>query len=98
MSATARVEVPDALGIIESFSVASLVEAADAAAKAAQIELIEIRLAMALGGKGFVTFTGSVDAVHAAVEAGAQPVESKGLLVRKVVIPAPRRELMADLI
>jgi microcompartment protein CcmL/EutN len=98
MSATVRIEVPDALGIIESFSVASLIEAADAAAKAAQVELIEIRLAMALGGKGFVTFTGSVDAVRAAVDAGAQPVESKGLLVRKVVIPAPREELMADLI
>lgn len=98
MSATIRVQVPDALGIIESFSVASLVEAADAAAKAAQIELIDIRLAMALGGKGFVTFTGSVDAVRAAVDAGSVPVEDKGLLVRKVVIPAPRRELMADII
>jgi len=98
MAATIRVKVPDALGIIESFSVASLVEAADAAAKAAAIELIDIRLAMALGGKGFVTFTGSVDAVRAAVEAGSMPVESKGLLVRKVVIPAPRKELMSDLI
>ena len=98
MSATVRVGVPDALGIVESFSVASLVEAADAAAKAAKIELIEIRLAMALGGKGFVTFTGPVDAVRAAVDAGAYPVEQKGLLVRKVVIPAPRKELMSDLI
>jgi microcompartment protein CcmL/EutN len=98
MSATIRVGVPDALGIVESFSVASLVEAADAAAKAAKIELIEIRLAMALGGKGFVTFTGPVDAVRAAVDAGAVPVEQKGLLVRKVVIPAPREELMSDLI
>jgi microcompartment protein CcmL/EutN len=98
MSGTIRVKVPDALGIVESFSVASLLEAADAAAKAAQIELIDIRLAMALGGKGFVTFTGAVDAVRAAVEAGAVPVEEKGLLVRKVVIPAPRKELMNDLI
>ena len=98
MSATVRIGMPDALGIVESFSVASLVEAADAAAKAAQIELIEIRLAMALGGKGFVTFTGPVDAVRAAVDAGAEPVERKGLLVRKVVIPAPRKELMSDII
>lgn len=98
MSATVRIAVPDALGIVESFSVASLIEAADAAAKAAQVELIEIRLAMALGGKGFVTFTGPVDAVRAAVEAGARPVEEKGLLVRKVVIPAPREELMRDII
>jgi microcompartment protein CcmL/EutN len=98
MSATVRVGVPDALGIVESFSVASLVEAADAAAKASKIDLIEIRLAMALGGKGFVTFTGSVDAVRAAVDAGADPVARKGLLVRKVVIPNPRKELMSGLI
>src|SRR5437879_6237672 len=41
----------ESLGILESFSVASLIEAADASAKAANVQLLEIRLAMALGGK-----------------------------------------------
>ena len=81
-----------------SFSVASLIEGADAAVKAAKIQLIEIRLAMALGGKAFVTLTGSVAAVQSAVEAGAQKVGAKGMLVNKVVIPSPRPELLNEMI
>lgn len=88
----------DALGIIESFSVASLIEAADQAAKAAQVKLLEIRLAMAIGGKAFVTMTGEVAAVRAAVDAGAARAGAKGLLVNKVVIANPRPEVMRDLI
>ncbi len=65
-----KVEALNALGIVESFSVASLIEGADAAVKAANVELIEIRLAMALGGKAFVTLTGDVAAVQSAVDAG----------------------------
>ena len=63
-------EALEALGIVESFSVASLIEGADAAVKAANVQLIEIRLAMALGGKAFVTLTGNVAAVQSAVDAG----------------------------
>ena len=88
----------EALGILESFSVASLIEGADAMAKAANVRLIEVRLAMALGGKAFAMVTGSVSAVRAAVEAGAQMIARKGLLVNKVVIPQPRPELLTELI
>jgi microcompartment protein CcmL/EutN len=93
-----KVERLEALGVIESFSVASLIEGADAAVKAANVRLLEIRLAMALGGKAFVTMTGNVAAVRAAVDAGAQIVAQKGLLVNKVVIPAPRPELLSEVI
>jgi microcompartment protein CcmL/EutN len=93
-----KVEVLEALGIIESFSVASLIEAADAAVKTAAVQLIEIRLAMALGGKAFVTLTGSVAAVSSAVEAGAAIVAAKGLLTNKVVIAQPRPELLREMI
>jgi len=91
-----KVEKMEALGILESFSVASLIEGADAAAKAANVTLMEIRLAMALGGKAFVTMTGSVSAVASAVEAGARAISAKGLLVNKVVIPNPRSELTGE--
>jgi microcompartment protein CcmL/EutN len=83
---------------VESFSVASLIEGADAAVKAANIQLIEIRLAMALGGKAFVTLTGSVAAVQSAVEAGTQVVGAKGMLVNKVVIASPRPEMLTEMI
>ena len=98
ISGTTKIEALEALGIIESFSVASLIEGADAAVKAANVKLIEIRLAMALGGKAFVSLTGSVADVRAAVEAGAAVIAEKGLLVNKVVIPQPRRELLNEMI
>ncbi len=93
-----KVEALEALGIIESFSVASLIEAADASAKCANVTLIEIRLAMALGGKAFVTMTGSVADVTSAVDAGAAIVAAKGLLTNKVVIPRPRSELLNEMV
>jgi microcompartment protein CcmL/EutN len=93
-----KVEALEALGVIESFSVASLIEGADAAAKSANVKLIEIRLAMALGGKAFVTLTGNVAAVRSAVEAGAAVVASRGLLTNKVVIANPRPELLSEMI
>jgi len=98
ISGTTKVETLAALGALESFSVASLIEAADAAAKAAQVQLIEVRLAMALGGKAFVTLTGTVAAVESAVAAGAQVLSQKGLLVNRVVIPSPRPELLNEMI
>lgn len=98
MSGSSKVEALEALGIIESFSVASLIEGADAMAKSANIKLVEVRLAMALGGKAFASCTGSVAAVRAAVEAGAQAIARKGLLVNKVIIPQPRAELLNEMI
>ena len=92
------VEEMEALGVIESFSVTSLIEAADAAAKAADVQLIELRLAMALGGKAFATLTGSVSAVQAAVDAGASLVADKGLLVNRVVIPRPHENLLNEVV
>ena len=87
-----------ALGVIEGFTVASVIEAADAAVKAAKVELVNIHLAMAIGGKGYVTLTGDVGAVQAAVDAGSAVIEKKGLLVEKVVIPSPRVEIINEYI
>jgi microcompartment protein CcmL/EutN len=98
ISGTAKVEAIEALGVVESFSVASLIEGADAAVKSANVQLIEIRLAMALGGKAFVTMTGNVAAVQSAVEAGARVVAQKGMLVNRAVIASPRPELLTDMI
>lgn len=98
ISGTTNVGHLESLGIVESFSVTSLIEAADAMAKSANIRLVEVRLAMALGGKAFASCTGSVSAVRTAVEAGAQVIGRKGLLVNKVVIPQPRPELLREMI
>lgn len=96
-STTVSLERPGALGILESFSVASLVEAIDKVAKEALVEMVGCRLAMALGGKAYVVFTGDVDAVQMSLDAGSAVVEARGLLVNKVVIPDPRPELFRTL-
>ncbi|MBM4091482.1 MAG: BMC domain-containing protein [Planctomycetes bacterium] len=87
-----------ALGVIEAFSMASVIEAADAAIKSAPVQFVSIHLAMAIGGKGFVSVTGDVAAVEEAVAVAASVIQRKGLLVDKVVIPAPRPEIVREFI
>jgi microcompartment protein CcmL/EutN len=98
ISGVAHLPEMKALGVIEGFSVTSVIEAADAAVKAADVKLITIHLAMAIGGKAFVTLTGGVAAVTAAVEAGSRVLANKGLLVESVVIPAPVRDIVSEFI
>ena len=85
-----------ALGVIETFSGVSVLAAADAAAKAARITLFRIHVAMALGGKGLCLMTGLVADVRAGVQAAAEEVRQRGLLVSEIVIPRPSRELFGD--
>jgi len=87
-----------ALGILESFNVATLIEAADAAAKAASVTLLEIRLAMALGGKAFCTMTGDVGSVQSAVAAGRRVISEAGVLVNAVVISRPHPDVYREVI
>lgn len=88
----------DSLGVLEFFSIASAVTAADAAVKAANVSLIELRLGFALGGKATLTLTGDVSAVESAVEAGVLSTLENGLLVGKTVIPRPHSSLMNALL
>lgn len=88
----------NAIGVMEFFSIATSIIAADAAAKAALVNLIEIRLGFAIGGKSFVTLSGDVSAVKEAVEAGSIIGQNNGMLVSKVVIPSPRKELFRKLL
>lgn len=76
-----------AVGVIETFSAASCIVSADTAVKAANIDLLEVRIAMGIGGKAFCTMAGDVGPVEVAVKAGAAVAEKNGLLVRRVIIP-----------
>jgi len=89
-----RAAAGEALGIIETATVAAIIEAADAGLKGARVRLLELRLADDLGGKGYLLFDGPVADVEAAVEIGAARVAgSPGLAWR--VIPRLHPE-MAD--
>ncbi len=93
MCGTAIVKEKKALGIIETFTAASAIEAADAAVKAAVVSLIEVRVARGMGGKCFVSMTGDVADVTAAVEAGARIAAKTGVLINTEVIANPHPEL-----
>jgi microcompartment protein CcmL/EutN len=81
-----RVERPvDAVGVIETATVAAAIRAADSGIKGAEVGLLEIRMADGLGGKGIVVYSGLVADVEAAVDIGSAAVRP-GLLVRRVVI------------
>jgi microcompartment protein CcmL/EutN len=80
-------DTTDALGVVETTTVAAAIHAADAGIKGAEVRLLEVRLADGLGGKGIVLFSGLVADVEAAVEIGVGVLESPTLLVRQVVIP-----------
>lgn len=83
----------DAMGIIESSSVTAGIEAADAAAKEAEIRLLDVKLSGGLGGKSVVKLMGALSGVEAAVAAGAGRVEAKGHLAHRVVIARPHPDL-----
>lgn len=85
------------LGIIETYSTASCITAADAAAKAGDVNLVEIRCATGLAGKSFVTMIGDVGSVNASVDAGVEAILHTGLVMSHVVIPSPSREIYGSL-
>lgn len=87
-----------ALGMIETFSVVAAIIAGDEAVKAAQVNLLEIRLARALGGKAFTLLTGEISAVRAAVEAGNRAAREQGLLLGFTIIPSPHPDLIPSLV
>ena len=86
----------DAVGVIETTTVAAAIHAADAGIKGAEVHLIEVRLADGLGGKGIVLFSGLVADVEVAVEIGVGVLEQPGLLVQQVVIPQLHPEIWAN--
>jgi microcompartment protein CcmL/EutN len=93
---TRRPHAGEALGIIETATVAAIIEAADAGLKGAHVHLLELRLADDLGGKGYLLFDGPIADVEAAVEIGAGRIAgSPGLYLR--VIPRLHAEMAGNL-
>jgi microcompartment protein CcmL/EutN len=91
----------DAIGIVETATVATILDAADAGVKAARVTLPAVRLADGLGGKGYALFSGEVAEVEAAVEAAVDRIAAAGTLLQHRIVarlhPDVRRNLAADL-
>jgi len=82
----------EAVAVLETYSATATILAADAAAKAAQVTLLDMRLGQGLGGKGFFTMTGDLDSIEAAAAAGQGAIEN-GLLVGVEIIARPHEDL-----
>ena len=87
----------DALGILETEHVATVIQAADAGVKAAFVEVSAVRMADGLGGKGYVLFSGEVAEVEAAVEAAEQWSTASGHLLQAHVISQLHAEMAFNL-
>ena len=83
----------DAIGLLETKGLVALVQATDAMAKAANVEIIK---RVQIGG-GLVTaiVRGDVGSVRAAVEAGANAASQVGELVASHIIPRPADGVIA---
>jgi microcompartment protein CcmL/EutN len=100
-SAIVGTTMPDsieAVGIIESFSLSTMVIVADAVLKAANVAPLLLRLGNGLGGKAYFSYTGDVAAVKYASEVGAELAGEKGLFLNAEVIPSPSEEIINSLL
>ncbi len=91
---TASPERIDALGVLETYDVAAMIVAADVAAKTSLVQLLELRLAKGMCGKSYMTITGSVSAVEAAIEAAKRSAGDKGMFLDESVIARPSEQLL----
>lgn len=89
---TSEIEELKSIGIVETLTSPSIMVAADAAIKATSVDLVEIRIARALGGKNIYVVNGDVSSVKESVMSSLEYPESKGFLVDYQIIPSPHKD------
>ena len=90
---TGEIENAKALGVLETYSAASMIVAADEAAKTSMVELIELRLARGMCGKSYMLITGEIAAVSAAIERAKEKAGGAGMFLDSSVIANPDKKL-----
>ncbi len=88
----------DGLLILETFSVASAIKAADTAVKKADIALIRIHIAMAIGGKGLLVMAGDIEALRSALDPAVESVREDGMLAGYTLITHPHESVYRELL
>jgi bacterial microcompartment shell protein len=89
------VEVLGAVGIVETKEAVATVKAADAAAKAASVHVLEVKTVVP-GGKGYFTICGEVGDVRSAIAAAVSSLRPDQL-VTHVVIPQADGQLLSTI-
>ncbi len=87
-----------AMLVLETFSVVSAIKAADFAVKEAELDIIRVHVAMAVGGKGYVVITGDIGALEAAVKPAVDYCKQEGMLAGYVIIKNPHKDLLKELL
>ncbi len=87
----------EAVGLLETSTVATVIDAADAGVKAASVEIATVRLADGLGGKGYLLFGGVLAEVEAAMDSATARAEPTGALLHAIVIPQLATEMRHNL-
>ena len=87
-----------ALLIMETFSVVSAIKAADLAVKEAELDIIRVHVAMAVGGKGFVVMTGDIGALESAVMPAIEYCRQEGMLAGYAIIRNPHEDVLRELL
>lgn len=98
INATASVDGVAAVGVVEYFDLTSAVLGADSAAKTGNVELMELRLGMGIGGKSYFTLCGEVSDVKSAIAAALENSLENGCVVNSCVIPSPTPSLFEELL
>ena len=93
-----HVEVLQSLGILETYDAAAIIVAADMAAKTAQVELVEIRLARGMCGKSYLILTGEVAAVQSAIDRAKEAVAPSGMFLDSSVIARPDPQICKSIL
>lgn len=83
----------DTIGIIETLSVSSAIEAADIGAKEGGVKIVEIRLGIGFGGKSFFKMMGDLNEVEAAMATATAKVKQNNQHCMDVIIPQPHSEV-----
>ncbi len=95
---TTDVGETEALGVLETFSSAAAIVAADIAAKTAMVELIELRLARGMCGKSYLLLTGGIAAVQAAIDRAQAGAGENGMFLDSTVIPHPDEKIWKSIL
>ena len=92
------VENPRALGVVETYSAASIIVAADVAAKTSLVDLIELRIAKGMCGKSYLLMTGEVASVQAAVDKVKADLKDTAMFLDSSVIANPDMKMWKNIL
>lgn len=92
------VEQRQAIGIVETWSVAACISAADRAVKASSVTLVRVHMAFGIGGKCYMVVAGDISDVNNAVTVASESAGEKGLLVYRSVIPRPHEAMWRQMV